>query len=70
MTDGKKMRDVHLLNPGLQEDLTPYSLRQEECAAEQLRRQLLVWTVSGRALIGIDQQGPGLGFDCSGLIYL
>lgn len=70
MTGGRKKKDVRLLGLRFEEDLIPYSLRQEECAAEQLRRQLLVWTVSGRALIGIDQQGPGIGFDCSGLIYL
>ena len=70
MTSDRKEMGVPLLEPSFQEELIPYSLRQEECAAEQLRSHLLVWTVSGRALIGMDQQGLGLGFDCSGLIYL
>ena len=60
MTGSRKKLDIHLLNPTLQDDLIPSSLRQEECAAEQLRSQLLVWTVSGRTLIGMDQQGPYL----------
>ncbi|MSA71035.1 hypothetical protein [Holdemania massiliensis] len=60
MTGSRKKLDIHLLNPTLQEDLIPYSLRQEECAAEQLRDQLLVWAVSGRALIGWISRGPYL----------